>query len=256
MTQQEVPLLRFRNLSELPWLIHGVSTRHGGVSEGRHASLNTSYTVEDVPERVDENLRRLAAAADIAPASLAWAYQVHGAEATVLDEIPSERPHCDILATRSPGVVPALRFADCTPILLVDPRQRAVAAAHAGWRGTALRTAAAAVGALRQAFQSEPRDLLVGIGPTVGACCYTVGPDVEQAFADRPWALIREERGAQARLDLVAANLAALEEAGVPRENVEVAEICTQCHADTFFSHRANGGRPAGRFAAFVGIRS
>jgi YfiH family protein len=135
-------------------------------------------------------------------------------------------------------------------VLLADPKQRAVAAVHAGWRGSAVRAAGAAVEALHERFGSRPRDIVAGIGPAIGPCCYTVGQDVVDAFADRPALLAQTD--VQRRLDLWQANYQALVEAGVPAAQIEVASICTKCHADRFFSHRANGGQPAGRFAAVI----
>jgi polyphenol oxidase len=117
---------------------------------------------------------------------------------------------------------------------------------HAGWRGSAVRAAGAAVDALQGAFGSRPRDIVAGIGPAIGPCCYSVGQDVVDAFADRP------ELFADGKLDLWAANRQALLEAGVLAEHIEVAGVCTQCESERFFSHRANGGQPAGRFAAVI----
>jgi YfiH family protein len=152
-----------------------------------------------------------------------------------------------VLITQSTERALMLRYADCTPVLLADPKHRAVAAVHAGWRGSAVRAAGAAVQAMRDAFGTRPGDLLAGIGPAIGPCCYTVGQDVTEAFADRPWLIDQ-----QSRLDLWEANRQVLSEAGVPPEQIEVAGICTQCHSERFFSHRANGGVPAGRFAGII----
>lgn len=245
-------LLRFANLSAIPGVVHAISTRAGGVSEGRCESLNVSYSVGDSTENVDENLRRLAEGVGARRADLFSAYQVHGRDVTVVDaESASEpRPRCDVLLTSSQAKTLMLRYADCTPVLLADPKQRVVAAVHAGWRGSAVRAAGAAVEALRDQFGSQPRDIVAGIGPAIGPCCYTVGRDVVEAFADRP-DLFSRTAGAP-KLDLWAANRRALTEAGVPDENIEVAGICTQCQAERFFSHRANGGQPAGRFAALI----
>ncbi len=245
-------LLRFANLSAIPGVVHAISTRAGGVSEGRCESLNVSYSVGDSAKNVDENLRRVAEAISARRGDLFSAYQVHGREVTVVDaETESQpRPRCDVLVTSSAAKTLMLRYADCTPVLLADPKRRAVAAVHAGWRGSAVRAAGAAVEALRDQFGSQPRDIVAGIGPAIGPCCYTVGQDVVEAFADRPDLFSRTEGGQ--RLDLWAANQQALVEAGVPSEQIEVAGICTQCQAERFFSHRANGGQPAGRFAALI----
>jgi YfiH family protein len=257
VTSGSLPLFRFGNLGSLPGLVHGISTRTGGVSGGRCASLNTSYSVGDDRANVDENLSRLAASVGAEREHLFWAYQVHGNAATVVDAdtrvepAGGRPPRCDILLTGSTARTLLLRYADCTPILLADPRRRAVAAVHAGWRGTAVRAASSAVKALREAFGSDARDLIAGIGPAIGPCCYAVGQEVFERFADQPWAAATTRGGAPS-LDLWEANRRDLVDAGVPADQIESASICTQCASDRFFSHRANGGQPAGRFAAVI----
>jgi YfiH family protein len=241
-------LLTFPKLADVPGVVHAISSRAGGVSGGRCASLNVSHTVGDDDANVEENLFRLAQAVGSERARFFSPYQVHGRTATLVDADTAPRPRCDVLITRSPERTLLLRFADCTPVLLADPKQGAVAAVHAGWRGSAVRAAGAAVEALVGAFGSRPEDIVAGIGPAIGPCCYEVGQDVEQAFADRPWLLAR------GKLDLWEANRQALVEAGVPSERIDVSSICTQCQSDRFFSHRANGGQPAGRFAAVIGL--
>lgn len=240
------PTFRFEILSNVPGVSHAITTRDGGVSVGRCATLNTSYSVGDAAQNVNENLRRAAAVVGSQRGELFWPYQVHGRDVTLVDESTPERPRCDVLITRSRNRTLLLRYADCTPVLLADPTHKAVAAVHAGWRGSAVRAASAAVQAMAEAFSSEPSDLVAGIGPAIGPCCYTVGEDVRVAFADRPH-LVRD-----GKLDLWAANRGALIEVGVPAEQIEVAGVCTQCESERFFSHRANGGQPAGRFAALI----
>jgi polyphenol oxidase len=239
-------LFTFNNLSRIPGVVHGITTRVGGVSEGRCASLNVSYSVGDPVENVDENLRRVADRLGTERGALFAAYQVHGRAVTVVGPDTEPRPRCDVLVTRSPEKTLMLRFADCTPVLLADPKRHAVAAVHAGWRGSAVRAAGAAVDALRQVFGCRPSDILAGIGPAIGPCCYTVGHDVREAFSDRPH-LFSDDT-----LDLWEANRQALVEAGVAADNIEIAGICTRCESERFFSHRANGGQPAGRFAALI----
>jgi YfiH family protein len=241
-------LLQFGSLAQIPGLVHAITTRAGGVSAGRCESLNVSYSVGDRAENVDENVRRAAEVVGSRREELFSAYQVHGRDVTIVDGDTPPRPRCDVLITSSPARTLMLRYADCTPVLIADPARKAVAAVHAGWRGSAVRAAGAAVTALADVFGSRPANLIAGIGPAIGPCCYTVGADVAAAFSDRP-RLIRD-----GRLDLWEANCLALIEAGVPAEQIEVAGVCTQCHADRFFSHRANAGQPAGRFAALIRI--
>jgi polyphenol oxidase len=239
-------LFQFENLAQIPGVVHGISTRAGGVSAERCASLNVSYSVGDASENVDENLRRVAEAMGTERTKLFAAYQVHGRQVTLVDADTPERPRCDVLITGSAEKSLMLRYADCTPVLLADPKRRAVAAVHAGWRGSAVRAAGAAVNALHDAFGTRPEDILAGIGPAIGPCCYTVGKEVFDAFADRP------ELFANGKLDLWTANRQALLETGVLAEHIEVAGVCTRCESERFFSHRANGGQPAGRFAAVI----
>jgi polyphenol oxidase len=247
-----LPLLRFQGLAEVPGVRHGISTRAGGVSAGRFASLNTSYSVGDVEAHVDENLARVAGALAASFDQLAWPHQVHGDRAVVVDRHTPNRERCDILLTESRERVLLLRFADCVPVLLADRARPAVAAVHAGWRGSAARAARAAVRAMAAAFGSRPADLVAGIGPSIGRCCYEVGPEVAQRFGDRPGCVVEGVDGV--RLDLWEANRRDLVEAGLAGDRIEVAGVCTRCQADRFFSHRANGGRPAGRFAAVIGL--
>jgi hypothetical protein len=239
-------VFRFQNLSQVTGVVHAITTRHGGVSEGRCASLNVSYSVGDPTVNVDENLRRAAGSVGATSEDLFSAYQVHGRMVTRVEAETAPRPKCDVLITSSPDKTLMLRYADCTPVLLADSQRKVIGAVHAGWRGSAVRAAGAAVSALQAAFGSDPRDLVAGIGPAIGPCCYKVGDEVVTAFADRP-ALFKA-----GRLDLWEANRQALLEVGVPSEQIEVASVCTQCQSDRFFSHRANGGQPAGRFAALI----
>lgn len=250
----DLPLYRFEHFpSPTDGLVHGISTRQGGVSEAPYASLNLSSSVQDDPERVAENRRRFALALGGDPGRLVGARQVHGDAVLVVDDTLDPRaapPEVDIQITDRPGWLLSLRFADCVPLVMAHPERRAVAVVHAGWRGTRIRAAATAIRALRERYGAEPSGLLVGIGPSIGPCCYEVGEEVARAFADRPGGVLRNGRP---RLDLWALNRSAVIEAGVRPEQVRVAEVCTRCQADRFFSHRAHGF-PAGRFGAAIGL--
>ena len=236
-------------------LVHAISTRQGGVSEAPYATLNLSYTVQDESQRVSENRRRFATALGGDIGRLVGSWQVHGDDVLVVDDDFDPNgtlPRVDIQITDRPGWLLSLRFADCTPLLMLHPERRAIAVVHAGWRGTRIRAAATAVRALHERYGADPRGLLVGIGPAIGPCCYEIGEEVAEQFADRSEAVLRNGRP-RPHLDLWALNRRAVVEAGVPPEQVRVAELCTRCHADRFFSHRAHGF-PAGRFGAAIGL--
>lgn len=249
----------FEHLAEQPGLAHAVFTRHGGVSAPPFDTLNLGGTVGDAPEAVKENFRRATAVLDIPPERTATSWQVHSARALVLDRPNHEQrppPQADILLTNTPEVWLTMRFADCVPIFLYDPVHRAVGIAHAGWRGTLAGAAREAVAAMGEAFGCRPADLLAGIGPAIGLCCYRVGPEVIAAFyltfgqvASAWWT--RAESGGL-YLDLWEANRWQLAVAGV--QHIEVAGLCTADLRHDFFSHRAEGGR-TGRFGAIIGLR-
>jgi len=238
--------------------VHGFIGRQGGVSEGEFRSLNLGIRTQDRPEAVAENDRRFRRAFGIP--SLVRVRQVHGREVLVVDrKVKDEKAwwqvERDAVITDQPGVALAVLTADCVPIVLFDPERRAWGIAHAGWRGTCLRTAAAAVEAMTERFGSEPRDILAGIGPGVGPCCYPVdGPvirAVEESFGEEADELMRPAPGGRRFLDLVEANCRVLRKAGIAPEHLEKADLCTSCRADLFFSHRRDRGR-TGRQINFV----
>jgi YfiH family protein len=162
-------------------------------------------------------------------------------------------PATDALVTDTPGLALLLRFADCQPIILYDPARHAQGLVHAGWRGLAQGVARRAVETMQEAFGTNPSDLLAGLGPAIGPCCYTVGDDVASAmgYALPDWreVMALEASGRGWRLDLPAANAQQLAAAGVPTGQMERAGLCTACRNDEFFSHRADNGQ-TGRFAA------
>jgi YfiH family protein len=242
----------FPGFSDQPGLVHAISSRHGGVSDAPYDTLNLSLTVADVPERVRENRQRFAEALGVHPNSVCTARQVHGAGIWEVREPTDAPPEADIMLTSSPGVFLSQRFADCVPILLWDPTHRSVAAAHAGWRGTAQDVAGIAVRAMADRFNSQPGELYAAIGPSIGPCCYEVGSEVARVFAAVP-ACIAPRANGKAMLDLWELNRRGLLAAGVFAERIELASICTSCHSARFFSHRAHGF-PAGRFGSLIGL--
>jgi len=239
-----------------PDLTHGVFTRHGGLSPDPWRSLNLGGTVGDDSDKVAENHRRLFFALDRPLTSVFDVWQVHSADVVVADGPRNNRPHTkgDIILTDDPKVTLLMRFADCVPILLYDPRRRAIGIAHAGWLGTVRRAAVFAVQAMVQTFQSDPADVLAGLGPSIGPDHYEVGADViEQLEASIGREAYRHivHRDGKTYLDLWSANQALLQGQGVV--HIETARICTACRVDDWYSHRREGGQ-TGRFGAAIAL--
>lgn len=238
---------------------HGIFTRLGGLSKGHLKSLNVGATVGDDPLNVSANRRRMLAALDLEPDTIRTAWQVHGHTVLVANgkEPPPDArsPQADGIITDTPGLGLMLRFADCVPIVFHDPTRDVIGIAHAGWRGTVAGVGPATVRAMGQTYGCRPSDLVVGLGPSICASHYRVGPEVvtavSEAFGDTD-GLVWPGADGTPHLDLWAANKRALHAAGVTQ--VEVGGLCTACRNDEFFSHRAEDGR-TGRFGALITLK-
>ncbi len=301
VSQNGLAWLESTKLSEYPWLVHAFSTRKGGASKAPCAGLNLGFTDCDKPERVEQNRRRFFSELAGENFTAALVHQVHSSHTFIVtrnapnqvtyqlpgNETPAaavtDSPAGDGLITAEPGVLLTIRIADCLPALLVDPRERVVAAIHAGWRGALARVIEKGVGDMRRAFGSDPQDLIAVLGPSIRACCFEVGEEVVEAFngkftaaerffrklpdhaeaaTDRHAFLFQSayppghapEHLPAACLDLIAVAQDQLVSAGVKLENVLAADYCTACRTDLFFSHRHEGG-VTGRQIAAIGIR-
>lgn len=220
-------------LAPIPGLVHGFERR--GAAAGRE-------TREEGEARV---ARALAGAG-----RLLLLKQVHGA--TVIAAPWEGRPEGDASCATAPGWLLGIQTADCLPVLLVDPAQGLVAAAHAGWRGTVAGVAARAVAAL-VARGAAPEDLVAAVGPGIGPCCYEVGEEVREAFGPAGAPSFRPGANGRPHLDLRSANVRQLLEAGLRPESVHHVDECTRCRADLYASYRRDGSA-AGRMISFVGF--
>lgn len=246
MSATGLPLVRAPNL-EVP---HGFTTRAGGVSEGHYASLNLSLSTGDDRAKVAENRRRVLAAFAATDDAVCALHQVHGA--TVVEAAPGwHRLSADAMISRDPELLLVIGVADCAPILVYDPVQRAVGAAHAGWRSTAQRIAAKLVHKMQMRYGSAPQDLQVAIGPCISGAAYQVGPEVKDAFSASgfPASCCPGDGDGRYRLDLVAANRWLLERCGVKAEHIWASGACTFSDPERFYSHRRDGTRRGSHWA-------
>ena len=257
---------------------HGFSTRLGGVStvygasEGGSGDLNLGFTGSDPEENVQENRRRLLQHVFGEPRQLVTLQQFHSNlvyRMTRADPVPKAVLRGDGMMTNQPGLVLGIQTADCVPVLIADPKRGAVAAFHAGWRGTLKRIVEQGIGRMRLEFGSDPDGLRAAIGPSIGPCCYAVGEEVEHAFRSQftyaeelfcevsdsdpirrkyPMLFLSQrapghsDLGPSIHLNLPEANRRQLLDAGLKPEHIDMAGQCTECRTDLFFSYRADQG--------------
>lgn len=234
---------------------HAVFTRRGGVSPDPWASLNVGGTVGDDPARVYANRIRSLLMLDCDPQTVFDVWQVHGNNVVSTDGARnSKEPYqkADAIITNRESVTLFMRFADCVPILLHDPIHKVVGLVHAGWKGTINGVITSAIKAMKSKYRSNPRDILAGIGPSIGPHHYEIGGVVagmvKQVFGDQSNNFLTTSNG-KYHFDLWGANTFLLLRSGV--KEIEQSGICTACHLDDWYSHRAEKGK-TGRFGVLI----
>lgn len=267
----------FEALSAQPQVAHAIFTRRRGFSTGSFAGLNGSVTTGDDLATVRRNRRAVEEAIGL---PLTWAKPVHGTNVVFIDSAFAEdaaedaasfqRMHkrlrlieADAMVTDVPGIALCWSFGDCAPVLLYDPRHEAVALVHSGWRGAAGGIVPRTIEALGERYGTHPAELLVGVGPAIGACCYEIQENVRLAFRVNP--LVRDtavivdrvaegETEPRSYLDVRASTYNQALAAEVLPEHLDDAGICTGCRTDLFYSHRREPW-PSGRFVVAIGLR-
>jgi polyphenol oxidase len=253
------------------------SLRGGGVSPRPFDSLNFSAEEGDLAENVEQNLQILAERLGIDPHRIVAPRQVHGDKVVIIHDIPNHPPEADAIITAAPGIYPAVKTADCAPILIIDPVRRISAAVHVGWRGAVLRIARKTLRIMSDKLGSNPDELIATVGPAIGKCCYEVDkkllkplreniPEAERFIHApvEPASLPANDLGKQPRVstnsgkafvDLPGVARFELISGGILERNIHAVDLCTSCRPDLFFSHRRDRGR-TGRHIAIAGFRS
>jgi YfiH family protein len=246
--ESQITFLHDPSLDLIPRIVHGFSTRR---------SERSDFSLGPVPSEnpiIQTNRVRFLAAIGAPGWPILRIKQVHSGVVVDMEDTSaaSEAPSGDAAVTALEGVILGIQTADCVPILVADKDARCVAAIHAGWRGTAALIAAHTIRRLQEKFGIAPSGLTAVIGPHIGVCCYEVGDDVVTAIAD-PAAFSTREDWLKPHLNLAEANRKQLLKAGIPKDQVSVSSLCTQCRSDLFFSYRREGTR-AGRMISVIGI--
>lgn len=268
---------RFEALGASSRVAHAVFTRRRGFSTGRYTGLNGSASTGDDVATVRRNRRAVEEAMGL---PLVWARPVHGTDVVFIDQalapgVPEDAASiqqlhdrlrvidADAMVTDVPGIALCWSFGDCAPVLLYDPQHEVVGLVHSGWRGAAGGIVPRTIAAMGERYGTQPAELIVGVGPAIGACCYEIQENVLAAFQADP--LVREtavlvertvEGEARPRhfLDVRRSTYNQALAAGVRPERLEDADICTGCRTDLFYSHRCEP-KPSGRFVVAIGLR-
>jgi len=238
-------------------LFHGIFTRAGGISQNSFSSLNVGETAGDSKENVIENRNRIINVFGKSIDSIFDVWQIHSEKVILSDQarkIGTTHEQADGILTNSKEVSLFMQYADCVPILLFDPGKHVIGIVHAGWQGTVKRIVQNAIRIMVSNFNCDPKEILAGIGPSIGPDHYEVGENVIDEVSEKLSEFSSEVliyEGAKYYFDLWKSNELLLRQVGVT--NVEVAEICTACNLHDWYSYRLEG-QQSGRFGVVIGL--
>ena len=235
--------------------VHGFPERTGGVSEGTRGSLNLGYRWGDATTKVTENRRLLAEHEGYEPDALVVTKHVHGIKVHRVGDVMPDPPEFDGLVSDKPGTVLGAFAADCVPVVFAEPIARVCGACHAGWRGTIAGVSREVVDGMVE-LGSDPSNIRVALGPSIGPCCFEVGSEVVVEFVNRLGRLpgLVVDGPKKQHIDLRVAMRAILQDAGVAPEHIDTNPPCTKCNPDRFFSYRRDG-KGGGVHMGFIGLR-
>ncbi len=242
-------------MSQHKGLIHGFTTRMGGISRGQYSAMNLSFNTGDNPETVRDNYKIICSELGINPENLVLSRQTHTANIRIVTKDDCGKGvfrdfdynDIDALITNVPEVALVTHSADCCLLAFYDPVKRVIAAAHAGWRGTVGQISLKTVKKMQTEFGCEPADIILGLAPSIGSCCYEVDDPVYNEFIKLEYLQIERvftpKGNGKYMLDLWEANRQILLHSGISDKNIDITDLCTNCHSFAFHSHRATAGR-------------
>ncbi|MGN0407977.1 MAG: peptidoglycan editing factor PgeF [Bacteroides sp.] len=267
----DVTFVQCNALGDIKFINHAFSTRFGGVSEDIWKSMNLNFGRGDDENAVLENFKRFAKAIDTPVENMVCSMQTHTTNVIKVTKddcgngiiTPQKFNDVDGLITNEPGVCLVTTYADCVPLYFIDVAGRAVGLSHSGWRGTVGNITNVTVEKMREEFGTLPENIVTFIGPSICKNCYEVSEDVAMKFAEvyteeEQQKILTKKNVVQGEqkylLDLHAANVINMKNAGIPIDNIHVTDLCTCCNPNFFFSHRASRGQRGG-LCAFLEIR-
>ena len=244
----------FSNLSESTGCRHLVTQKDRSQAYGFSLALHTNENPTDILANRDQIQQKFS------DMQFVVANQTHSDNIVVIDQVTTlgwddlatAVENCDALITNQKGIMLTVLTADCVPILLLDPLKRVVAVVHAGWKGTQQEIVYKSVKKMESVFGSDPKDILAGVAPSIGICCYEVGKEVAKHFFKYPKSYTI--KGEKYMLNLPYINKEQLLKAGLVEKNIELSNICTSCEVENYFSYRKEQGC-SGRFMSMIGLR-
>lgn len=261
----DIPVIQYKSLNDTGCVEHGFSTRFGGVSQGIYRSMNLSYTRGDSRQAVNENFKRFCSTLHMDWEKIVSTDQTHTTNVRVVTEkdaghgILTAKQYFDVdgQVTNVPGLPLITYHADCVPLFFVDPIKKAIGLTHSGWKGTVGRIGANTVKAMEENYNSDPKDIICVIGPSICQSCYEVSEDVALAFQNEfrtSDTLIYKKTNDKYQLNLWEANYQVMIDAGILPDHITVTQWCTGCHPDLLWSHRKTGNA-RGSLAAFLCLK-
>ncbi len=255
--ENSIKYLQFENLSNHQNIIHFSTTRIGGQSVGKLESLNLGYTVNDNPIIVSSHLEKLANTFGFEQTQMVSPKQTHSRNIGIVKSTNDIFNNTDALITNIPNICIFIRTADCVPILLFDPIQKAAAAIHSGWKSTIQEISKYTIDLMNKEYDTNPADIIAGIGPSIGPAVYEVGHEVIEKFETKfgkDHILTPIKNSDKGLLNLWEVNKQILLDSGIPKKNIEVAEICTYSNPKLFYSARRDGVK-TGRLASGIMLK-
>lgn len=245
----DIEILQSDQFSRYSDIIHGFSTRTGGVSKHPFDSLNLGMGDGDSGENIMNNRQRFGEVLGFSPEQLVHASQIHSGNVAIANQ-PGSIPETDAVIATACGIMLSVKTADCVPVLFYEPEHHVVAAVHAGWKGMISNIIANTILLMKKKFICNPHGIIAALGPAIRTCCYEVGNDVAGHFSESEI----EEHDGRKYLNLPLAVKYRIKACGIPEENIDDCQRCTFCEPERFFSYRRDG-KDTGRIMSVIGLR-
>ncbi|MGM0378100.1 MAG: peptidoglycan editing factor PgeF [Bacillota bacterium] len=250
--KKNIEIIKFDLFKNISFLKHGFSTRYGGVSKNEYLSMNLRFNSSDRVENIEKNLEIFLDKFNVDKKDVVFSDQIHSDNIKIVSSQDENIQNIDGLITNKNNIGLMTFHADCVPLFFVDYKKRIIGLAHSGWQGSLKGISNKMINIFLKKYDSNIENILVGIGPSIGICCYEVGNDLYNKFTNKKKSykkfFVKKKKYHLDLKKLIKYDLLSL---GILKKNIEINNLCTKCNNDLFFSHRANGNK-RGTMAAFI----